>query len=67
MTLSDVDLYRAAHLMMHDYGNNAELEAARCADLMLARGDRDDLLVWFGIGRTIAMMRSQALTTGLPN
>jgi len=65
--LSDVDLYRAAHLMMHEYGNNAELEAARCADRMLAWGDRDDLLVWFGIGRTIAMIRSQAFTTGLPN
>ena len=65
--LSGVDLCRAAHLMMHEYGNNAELEAARWAVRMLARGDRDELLVWFGIGRTIAMMRSQAFTTGLPN
>ena len=40
--LSDVDIYRAAHLMMHEYGNNAEREAARCADRMLGRGDRED-------------------------
>ena len=42
--LSDVDIYRAAHLMMHEYGNNAEREAARCADRMLGRGDREELL-----------------------
>jgi len=40
--LSDVDIYRAAHLMMHEYANNAEREAARCADRMLGRGDRED-------------------------
>jgi hypothetical protein len=65
--LSYVDLYRAAHVMMHEYGDNAEPEAARCADRTLAQGDHDGLLAWFGIGRTIAMMRYQALTTGLPN
>jgi hypothetical protein len=65
--LSYVDLYRAAHLLMHEYGDNAEREAARCADRMLAQGNHDGLLAWFGIGRTIAMMRYQAFTTGLPN
>ena len=65
--LSYVDLYRAAHLMMHEHGDNAEREAARRADRMLAQGDRHGLLAWFGIGRTIAMMRYQAFTTGLPN
>ena len=29
MMFSHVDLYRAAHLMMHEYRNNVELEAAR--------------------------------------
>jgi hypothetical protein len=42
--LSDVDIYRTAHLMMHEYGNNAEREAAKWADRMLGRGDRDELL-----------------------
>jgi hypothetical protein len=67
MMLTDVDLYRAAHLMIHEYGNDAELEAVRRADRMLARGDRDELLIWFGIWRTIAGMRSQTPPTGLPN
>jgi hypothetical protein len=35
---------RAAHLMMHRYGGDAELEAAKYADLTHGCGDRDGLL-----------------------
>jgi hypothetical protein len=55
--LSDADIYRAAHLMLHQYGDDAELEAAQCADRMQRRGDREELLTWFRIWRTIAAMR----------
>jgi hypothetical protein len=55
--VSDRDIYRAAHLMMHEHGCDAELEAATRADRMLQRGDRDELLTWFRIWRTIALMR----------
>ena len=59
---SDVDIYRAAQLMMHSHGGDAELEAAINADRMLRRGNRDELLrIW----RTIAVMRQAP--TGLPN
>jgi len=54
---SDLDIYRAAHLMMHEHGGDAELEAATRANRMLQRGDRDELLTWFRIWRTIAAMR----------
>jgi hypothetical protein len=30
--LSDADIYHAAHLMLHQYGDDAELEAAQCDD-----------------------------------
>jgi hypothetical protein len=63
--LSDLDIYRAAHLMMHSYGGNAELEAAIYADRMLRRGNRDELLTWFRIWRTIAVMRQTP--TGQPH
>ena len=63
--LSDVDIYRAAHLMMHSHGGDAELEAARYADRMLKRGNRNEVLTWFRIWRTIAVMRQAS--TGLPN
>jgi hypothetical protein len=63
--LSDVDIYRAAHLMMHSHGAEAELEAAIRADRMLRRGDRNELLTWFRIWRTIATMRQAP--AGLPH
>ena len=63
--LSDSDIYRAAHLMMHQYGDDAELEAARCADRMFGRGDREETLTWFRICRTIAAMRQ--VPAGLPH
>ncbi len=61
--LTDVDIYRAAHLMMHSHGGDAELEAAIYADRMLRRGNRDELLNW--LRRTIAVMRQAP--KGLPN
>ena len=63
--LSDLDIYRAAHLMMHSHGGDAELEAAINADRVLRRGNRDELLTWFRICRTIAVMRQ--VPAGLPH
>ncbi len=63
--LREVDIYRAAHLMMHSHGDDAELEAALYADRMLRRGNRDELLTWLRIWRTIAVMRQAP--SGLPN
>ena len=51
--------------MLHQYGDDAELEAARCADRMFGRGDREETLTWFRICRTIAAMREAPV--GLPN
>ncbi len=51
--------------MMHSHGSNAELEAAIYADRMLRRGNRDKLLTWFRIWRTIAVMRQTP--TGVPH
>jgi hypothetical protein len=63
--LSDADIYRAAHLMLHQYGDDAELEAAQCADRMQRRSDREELLTWFRMWRTIAAMR--LAPAGLPH
>jgi hypothetical protein len=63
--ISEVDVLRAAHLMMHEYGPDAETEAAKYADLMLGRGDRDALLTWTRIWRTIAVMHIAPV--GLPH
>ena len=63
--MSDVEITHAAHLLVSKYGGNAELEAAINADRMFRRGNRDELLTWFRIWRTIAVMRQTP--TGLPH
>jgi hypothetical protein len=55
--LSDEDIYRVAHFMMHEHGCDAELEAVTRADRMVQRGDRNQVLIWFRIWWRIALMR----------
>jgi hypothetical protein len=65
MMLTKPDIFRVAHLMLHEYGNEAEDEAAKYADLMRGCGNWDALLTWTSIRQTIAVM-DQA-PTSLPN
>jgi hypothetical protein len=39
LVISDLDIWRAATLLIRKHAADAELEAARLADLMLDRGD----------------------------
>jgi hypothetical protein len=43
--VSNLNIWRAANLLIRERGTDAELEAARLADLMLDRGDIDGHLV----------------------
>jgi hypothetical protein len=63
--ISDLDVLRVAHLMMHEYGCDAEDEAANRVDQMRGRGDWDELLTWARVRRTIAVL--DLAPTGLPN
>jgi hypothetical protein len=60
--IGDSDIWRAANLLIRQHGSDAELEAAKRADLMLERGDRDGQMVWLRIMRAIAEL--QAPRTG---
>jgi hypothetical protein len=51
--ISDLDIYRAANMLIERHADHALIEAARRADLMLERGDRDGQLVWLRIKRAI--------------
>jgi hypothetical protein len=51
--------------MMHEFGEHAELQAAKYADLMLGHSNRAGLLVWARIWRTIAEKRPAS--TSLPH
>jgi hypothetical protein len=63
--ISDLDIWRAANLLIRQHGDLAEIEASRLADLMLDRGDRDGELLWLRIRRAIAEL--QAPPAGSPN
>ena len=56
--VSALDIYRAANLLIRQHGGDAEIEAARKADLMLDRGDRDGQLVWLRVKRAIGELQA---------
>jgi hypothetical protein len=41
--MSDMDIVRAASAMMNEFGEHAEFQAARYADLMLGHSNRDGI------------------------
>jgi hypothetical protein len=56
--ISDLDIWRAASLLIRKHGADAEVEAAKRADLMFDCGDRDGELVWLRIKRAIAELQT---------
>jgi hypothetical protein len=60
--ISDIDIWRAANLLIRQHGADAELAAAQRADLMLERGDLEGQTVWKRIRQAIADL--QAPPTG---
>jgi hypothetical protein len=63
--IPDLDVWRAANMMIKEHGVEAELEACRMADRLLGWGDRDGQLVWLRIKRAIAEL--QAGPNGAPH
>jgi hypothetical protein len=56
--ISQLDIWRAANLLIRRHGADAELEAARLQDLMLGRGDEEGRLVWQHIRRAIEALQA---------
>jgi len=63
--IPEIDIWRAANLLIRKHGVDAELEAAKRADLMLDRGDQEGRLLWARIRRAIEAL--QALPPGRLN
>jgi hypothetical protein len=63
--IPDRDIWRAANLLIREHGADAEIVAARRADEMLERIDRDGQLVWHRIRHAIVQL--QAVPVGTPN
>jgi hypothetical protein len=56
--ITDLDIWRAANLLIRQHGPDAEIEAARKADLMLDRGDGDGEVLWLLIMRAIVTLQT---------
>jgi hypothetical protein len=61
----NLDIWRAANLLIRGHGAGADLEAARLQDLMFDRTDDEGRVVWARIRRTIEALR--APQSGEPN
>jgi hypothetical protein len=59
--ISELDIWRAANLLIKQHGADAEIEATRKADLMLDRGDRDGQRVWLRIRQAIVALQARPL------
>jgi hypothetical protein len=57
-SISDIDVYWAAKLLISQHGDGAELVAARRADLLIDRDDCDGLLMWLRIMRAVAALQA---------
>ena len=58
--ISDLDIYRAANLLIERHGADAVIEAARMIDRMLDHGDREGQLVWHRIRGAIEALQAPA-------
>jgi hypothetical protein len=56
--VSDLDIWRAANLLIRRHGTDAQLEAACLQHLMVDRGDDEGRLVWVRIRRAIEALQA---------
>ncbi|HUC11460.1 MAG TPA: hypothetical protein VL985_13680 [Stellaceae bacterium] len=54
--IPDVDIWRAAALMLKRYGDNAQQESAKRADELAAEKDRDGAAIWCLIVDAVAQL-----------
>src|SRR3982074_596248 len=58
--VSDLDIYRAANLLIQRHGRDVVVEAGRLVGLMLDRGDMEGRQVWLRVRRAIVPVASDA-------
>jgi hypothetical protein len=57
--ISDLDIWRAAHMLIERHGAEALTEAAKMIDKMLDGGDMDGRAVWLHIRHAITELQAQ--------
>ncbi len=54
MPIDDIDVWRAANILLKQHGENAALVAAQRADDLLAQGDIEGQIVWMQITAAVS-------------
>ena len=62
--ISDIDIYRSAHVIVQTHGRDAAIEAAMRADEMLEKGDLGGYAVWRRILEAVEELQSTELAVG---
>ncbi len=62
--IPDLDIYRAANVIIKQYGEEAPIHAAMRADATLKAGDPDGYAVWKRILRLIEALQGTAPKSG---
>ena len=62
--ISDLDTYRAAGVIIKQYGEDAPIHAAMRADAALDAGDLDELAVWKRMLRAVEELQREEPTSG---
>ncbi len=52
-SVSDLDIYRSANVLVRRHGQDAPIQAAMRADAMLDKGDMDGYAVWRRVLRAV--------------
>jgi len=55
----EIDIWRAADLLLKQHGPDAEIVAAQRADEMLDRGEIEGQRVWLRIRRAVAALQAE--------
>ena len=64
MSTADLDIWRAANLMLKQHGEDAAIAAAQRADELLASGDIEREIVWKRIVAAINELQRRDRETG---
>ncbi len=56
--IDDIDIYRAAKLLIDKHGEKAGIEASMRADALLERGDLDGHVVWLRILKAVEELQN---------
>jgi hypothetical protein len=59
--IPDIDIWRAANLLIRQHGVEAKIVAAQRADELLDRGDVDGQRVWVRITRAISELQAPSV------